>query len=101
LVILDPPAFARSKQALSGALVGYKDVNLLGLRLLKPEGFLITSSCSHPVSEEDLWRAIRLAARDARRQIRLIEHRGQAADHPILASMPETRYLKCFIVQTL
>ncbi len=101
LVILDPPAFARSQQALAGALTGYKDVNLLGLKLLKPEGFLVTSSCSHPVSEEDLWKSIRLAARDAKRDIRLIEQRGQSADHPILASMPETRYLKCFIVQVL
>jgi 23S rRNA (cytosine1962-C5)-methyltransferase len=99
LVILDPPAFARSKQALSGALAGYKDINLLGLKLLKPEGFLVTCSCSHPVSETDLWNSIRLAARDAKRNIRLIEQRGQSADHPILASMPETRYLKCFIVQ--
>ena len=101
LVVLDPPAFARSQQALAGALTGYKDVNLLGLKLLKPEGFLVTSSCSHPVSEEDLWKSIRLAARDAKREIRLIEQRGQSADHPILASMPETRYLKCFIVQVL
>jgi len=101
LVILDPPAFARNVQALPRALAGYKDVNLLGLKLLKPEGFLVTSSCSHPVSEEDLWKSIRLAARDAKREIRLIEQRGQSADHPILASMPETRYLKCFIVQVL
>ncbi|MBX3307547.1 MAG: class I SAM-dependent rRNA methyltransferase [Nitrospira sp.] len=101
VVMLDPPAFARSQQALAGALTGYKDVNLLGLRLLKPEGFLVTSSCSHPVSEADLWKSIRLAARDAKRDIRLIEQRGQSADHPILASMPETRYLKCFIVQVL
>jgi 23S rRNA (cytosine1962-C5)-methyltransferase len=99
LVMLDPPAFARSKQALSRALAGYKDVNLLGLRLLKPEGYLVTSSCSHPVSAEDLWAAIRLASRDAKREVRLIEQRGQSADHPILASMPETRYLKCFILQ--
>lgn len=101
LVILDPPAFARTKQALPGALAGYKDINLLGLRLLKPEGFLVTCSCSHPVSESDFWNSIRLAARDARRDIRLIEQRGQSPDHPILASMPETRYLKCFIVQVL
>lgn len=101
LVILDPPAFARSKQALAGALAGYKDINLLGLKLLKPDGFLVTCSCSHPVSEPDLWNNIRLAARDAKRDIRLIEQRGQSADHPILASMPETRYLKCFIVQTV
>jgi len=101
LVILDPPAFARSKQALPGALAGYKDINLLGLKLLKPDGFLVTCSCSHPVSEADLWNSIRLAARDAKRDIRLIEQRGQSADHPILAGMPETRYLKCFIVQVL
>ena len=101
LIILDPPAFARSKQALPGALAGYKDINLLGLKLLKPDGFLVTCSCSHPVSEADFWNSIRLAARDARRDIRLIEQRGQSADHPILASMPETRYLKCFIVQVL
>ncbi len=101
LVILDPPAFARTKPALPGALAGYKDINLLGLKLLKPEGFLVTCSCSHPVSETDLWNSIRLAARDAKRDIRLIEQRGQSSDHPILASMPETRYLKCFIVQVL
>jgi 23S rRNA (cytosine1962-C5)-methyltransferase len=101
LVILDPPAFARSKQALPRALAGYKDVNLLGIKLAKPEGFVVTSSCSHPVSEEALWKAIRLAAADARREARLIEQRGQSADHPVLASMPETRYLKCFILQVL
>jgi 23S rRNA (cytosine1962-C5)-methyltransferase len=101
LVLLDPPAFARSKQAVSRALAGYKDVNLHGLRLTRPEGFLITSSCSHHVTEQDLWTAICLAARDAKRQVRLLESRGQASDHPILATMPETRYLKCFILQVL
>jgi len=99
VVILDPPAFARSKPALNKALAGYKDVNLLALRLVKPEGFIVTSSCSHHVSEEHFWTAIRLASRDAKREVRLIEQRGQSADHPILASMPETRYLKCFILQ--
>jgi 23S rRNA (cytosine1962-C5)-methyltransferase len=101
LVMLDPPAFARSKQALPRALAGYKDVNLLALKLVKPEGFMVTSSCSHPVTEEDFWTAIRLAERDARRDIRLIEQRGQAPDHPILGGMPETRYLKCLILQVL
>jgi 23S rRNA (cytosine1962-C5)-methyltransferase len=99
LVLLDPPAFARSKQAVPRALTGYKDVNLLGMRLAKPEGFLVTSSCSHHVTEQELWTGIRLAARDAKRQVRLLEQRGQASDHPILAAMPETRYLKCFILQ--
>lgn len=101
LVLLDPPAFARSKQAVPRALVGYKDVNLLGMRLTKPEGFLVTSSCSHHVTEQELWTGIRLATRDAKRQVRLLEQRGQAMDHPILAAMPETRYLKCFILQVL
>lgn len=101
LVLLDPPAFARSKQAVPRALAGYKDVNLLGIRLTKPEGFLVTSSCSHHVTEQELWTGIRLAARDAKRQVRLLEQRGQAGDHPILATMPETRYLKCFVLQVL
>ena len=101
LVLLDPPAFARSKQAVPRALAGYKDVNLLGMRLTRPEGFLASSSCSHHVTEQELWTGIRLAARDAKRQVRLIEQRGQARDHPILATMPETRYLKCFILQVL
>ena len=101
LVLLDPPAFARNKQAVPRALVGYKDVNHLGIRLTKPEGFLITSSCSHHVTEQELWTSIRLAARDAKRQVRLLEQRGQASDHPIFATMPETRYLKCFILQIL
>lgn len=99
LVVLDPPAFARSKQAVPRALAGYKDVNLVGIRLAKPEGFVVTSSCSHHVHEQDFWAAIRQAARDAKRQVRLLEQRGQASDHPILAAMPETRYLKCFILQ--
>jgi len=101
LVLLDPPAFARSKQAVPRALSGYKDVNLLGMRLTKPEGFLATSSCSHHVTEQELWTGIRLAARDAKRQVRLLEQRGQARDHPILAAMPETRYLKYFLLQIL
>ena len=99
MVMLDPPAFARSQQAVPKALTGYKDINLLGIKLTKPEGFLVTSSCSHHISELQFWDAIRLAARDARREVRLIEQRGQSGDHPILASMPETRYLKCLILQ--
>lgn len=101
LIILDPPAFARSKQAGPRALTGYKDVNLLGIRLAKPEGIVVTSSCSHHVHEQDFWATIRQAAQDAKRQVRLLEQRGQASDHPIFAAMPETRYLKCFILQVL
>ncbi len=101
LVLLDPPAFARSKQAILHALAGYKDAILLGMRLTRPEGFLAMSSCSHHVTEQQLWAGICLAARDAKRQVRLLEQRGQASDHPILAAMPETRYLKYFLLQIL
>ena len=101
VLFLDPPAFARSKQAVSRALAGYKDINLLGIRLTRSEGIVVTSSCSHHVSDADLWKAIGRAAHDAKRPVRLLEQRGQASDHPILAAMPETRYLKCFILQVL
>ena len=99
MVILDPPAFARSKKAVPHALTGYKEVNLRGLRLLNPGGFLVTCSCSQPIGDHEFWMMVRAAARDARRQIRLLEQRGQGPDHPVLAGMPETRYLKCLIVQ--
>jgi 23S rRNA (cytosine1962-C5)-methyltransferase len=99
LVILDPPAFARSKKAVPHALAGYKEVNLRGLRLLHSGGVLVTCSCSQPISNHEFWMMLQAAARDARRQIRLLEQRGQGPDHPVLAGMPETQYLKCFIVQ--
>ena len=101
LVILDPPSFARTKLAVPQALAGYKQINLRALRLLKPEGFLVSCSCSHHVSEEQFWSMLQDAAQDAKRQLRLIERRSQARDHPVLAAMPETRYLKCFILQVL
>jgi len=101
LVILDPPAFAKSKQAVAQALAGYKEINLRALQLLRSGGFLATCSCSHHVGEHQLWDTILQAARDARRQVRLLELRSQARDHPMLAAMPETRYLKCFIIQAI
>jgi 23S rRNA (cytosine1962-C5)-methyltransferase len=101
MVILDPPAFARSRQALQHALAGYRELNVQAMRLLKPEGFLVSCSCSHYVSEGAFWTMILAAARDARRQIRLIEQRSQGPDHPVLGAMPETKYLKCFIVQAV
>ncbi len=99
VVILDPPAFARSKKAVPHALAGYKEVNLRGLRLLQAGGVLVTCSCSQPIGTQDFWMMLQAAARDARRHIRLLEQRGQGPDHPVLAGMPETQYLKCFIVQ--
>lgn len=101
LVILDPPGFAKSRQTVAHALSGYKEINLRALQLLRPEGVMATCSCSQHVSPEALWGAVLAAARDARRHLRLLESRGQARDHPILAAMPETRYLTCFIVQVL
>ncbi|MGQ0810182.1 MAG: class I SAM-dependent rRNA methyltransferase [Nitrospiraceae bacterium] len=99
MVILDPPAFARSKQAVPHALAGYKDVNLRAMRAVQPEGFVVSCSCSHHVSERALWETIRSAAHDAKRQLRLLEVRSQSRDHPVLAAMPETKYLKCFVLQ--
>mgnify|MGYP003344079263 CR=1 FL=1 len=101
LVILDPPSFARTKQSVPQALAGYKQINLRALKLVKPRGFLATCSCSHHVGEEEFWQMVQDAARDAKRPLRLIERRSQARDHPVLAAMPETRYLKCVIVQVL
>lgn len=101
LVILDPPSFARTKQAVPQALAGYKQINLRALRLVGPEGFLVSCSCSHHVSEEQFWSMLQDAAHDAKRQLRLIERRSQARDHPVLAAMPETRYLKCVIAQVV
>lgn len=101
LVILDPPSFARTKQSVPQALAGYKQINLRALKLVKPRGFLATCSCSHHVGEDSFWQMVQEAARDAKRTLRLIERRSQARDHPVLAAMPETRYLKCVIVQAL
>jgi 23S rRNA (cytosine1962-C5)-methyltransferase len=99
LVILDPPAFARAKRAVPQALAGYKEINLRALRLLRPGGFLVTCSCSSHVDEGMFWQVVLEAARDAGCRLRLVEARGQARDHPMLGAMPETRYLKCFLLQ--
>ncbi|MDR7419514.1 MAG: class I SAM-dependent rRNA methyltransferase [Armatimonadota bacterium] len=99
LAVLDPPAFARTRVAVTRALTGYKEINLRALRLLRPGGFLVSCSCSWHVDEGQFWSAVLEAARDAKRDLRLIEFRSQARDHPMLAAMPETRYLKCLILQ--
>ncbi|MDN5301565.1 MAG: rRNA (cytosine1962-C5)-methyltransferase [Thermoanaerobacteraceae bacterium] len=100
-VILDPPAFAKNKYALENAVRGYKEINLRGLKLLKPGGYLITSSCSHHVSEALFREIIESAAFDARLKLRLVESRTQAKDHPILVPAEETRYLKFLMLQVL
>lgn len=99
VVILDPPAFARTKESLARALAGYKEINLRALKLLRPGGLLVTCSCSHHVGEALLLDVVAAAAADARRAVRLVEARGQARDHPVHLAMPETRYLTCLILQ--
>ncbi|RLB58520.1 MAG: methyltransferase [Deltaproteobacteria bacterium] len=98
-ICLDPPAFAKNKRALESALRGYKEINLRALKLLEPGGLLITSSCSYHLSV-DLFEDILLqAARDARRQVQLLERRGAASDHPERLGFPESRYLKCLLLR--
>ena len=96
-IVLDPPAFAKSKRDLDAALRGYKELNLRALKMLRPGGILVTCSCSHHVSQTDFLDMLGGAAVDARRTLRLIEVRGQAKDHPVLINVPETSYLKCVI----
>jgi 23S rRNA (cytosine1962-C5)-methyltransferase len=99
LIVLDPPAFAKSRTQIQGALRGYKDINLRALRLLAPGGILVTCSCSHHVSEAMLLEIVAEASLDAGRTLRVLERRTQAQDHPILLTVPETLYLKCLILQ--
>lgn len=99
LVILDPPAFAKSRSVRGRAVEGYRHINAMALNLIRAGGWLVTCSCSHHVSEDDLGAAVEAAARQARRRIELVERRGAAPDHPPLTSMPETRYLKCLIIK--
>jgi 23S rRNA (cytosine1962-C5)-methyltransferase len=100
-IVLDPPAFAKTRSSIDGAGRGYKEINLRALQLLEPGGVLVTCSCSHHMSEEMLLEAVLAAARDARRTLRLLERRVQAADHPVLPAIPETLYLKCLILEVL
>lgn len=101
LVILDPPAFTKTRSAVESALRGYKEINLRGLRLVKPGGFLVTCSCSQHVHSDMFIDMFNQAARDARRKVRMVEFRTQGHDHPILPAAPETQYLKCIIAQVL
>lgn len=96
-VILDPPAFAKSKRDLDAAMRGYKELNLRALKMLRPGGVLVTCSCSYHVSHTSFLDMLAGAAVDAHRIVRLLEVRGQAKDHPILLNVPETTYLKCVI----
>ena len=96
-VVLDPPAFAKSKRAVEGALRGYKELNLRAMRLLEPGGTLVTCSCSHHVPLEAFWGTVAEAAADAGRWVQVLETRAAAPDHPEVVTLEETRYLKCLI----
>lgn len=97
-IVLDPPAFAKTRRDLEAAMRGYKELNLRALKMLKPGGVLVTCSCSYHVTLADFLEMLADSARDAHRTLRLVEIRGQAKDHPILLNVPETNYLKCVII---
>ena len=97
-IVLDPPAFAKSKKHLSSAMRGYKELNLRAIKMLRPGGVLLTCTCSSAVSEEDFGAMLTEAAQDAHRPLKLAEKHTQAKDHPILLGVPETYYLKCFVL---
>jgi len=100
-IVLDPPAFAKSRKQVEGAARGYKDINLRAMRLLSRGGILVTNSCSHHMSEAMLLEIVAEASLDAGRSVRVLERRTQSQDHPILLTVPETHYLKCVILQVL
>jgi 23S rRNA (cytosine1962-C5)-methyltransferase len=101
MVILDPPAFAKSRDSLEAATRGYKEINLRALKILAPGGYLVTCSCSHHLSEAQFLQLIAEAANDAKRTVVVAERRTQAEDHPILLTMPETHYLKALILRVI
>jgi 23S rRNA (cytosine1962-C5)-methyltransferase len=96
-IVLDPPAFAKSARNLDTAMRGYKELNLRALRMLRPGGVLVTCSCSFHVHEPEFLEMLASAAADVRRQVRILDRRGAALDHPALVGIPETAYLKCVI----
>ncbi len=99
VVMLDPPAFTKSRENIQKALTGYKEINLRGMKLLKNGGFLVTSSCTNLVSPEQFLQTINAAAKDARKKIRQVTFQQQASDHPIIWGMENTNYLKFLIVE--
>jgi 23S rRNA (cytosine1962-C5)-methyltransferase len=100
-IVLDPPAFAKTKRAVQTALRGYKELNLRSLKMLRPGGILVTCSCSFHVSAAEFLEMLGSATADAGRRVRILDLRGQAQDHPILLNVPETAYLKCVIANII
>jgi 23S rRNA (cytosine1962-C5)-methyltransferase len=101
LVVIDPPAFSKSRSAMEGAIRGYREINLRALRLLERGGILVSCSCSHHMSEAELLQVIAEAALDCGKRLRILERRTQSQDHPILLTVPETHYLKCLFFEVL
>lgn len=99
VVMLDPPAFTKSRETIQKAITGYKEINLRGMKLVRPGGFLVTSSCTNLVNPELFLQIIEMAAKDARRKIRQVTFQTQAPDHPIIWGMENTQYLKFLVVQ--
>jgi 23S rRNA (cytosine1962-C5)-methyltransferase len=101
IVVLDPPAFAKSRQNLDAAIRGYKEINRRALELLGPGGILVTCSCSHHLSEAILLEIVASASLDTGKKLRVVERRMQSQDHPVLLTVPETLYLKCLILEVI
>jgi 23S rRNA (cytosine1962-C5)-methyltransferase len=101
VVMLDPPSFTKTRDNIQKAITGYKEINLRGMKLIKPGGFLVTSSCTNLVQPEMFLEIIQLAAKDARRKIRQVSFLTQSADHPIVWGWENTHYLKFLIVQVI
>jgi 23S rRNA (cytosine1962-C5)-methyltransferase len=101
VVMLDPPSFTKSRATIQKAITGYKEINLRGIKLVKPGGFLVTSSCTNLVQPQLFLDIIQMAAKDARRKLRQVVFNAQSADHPIINGQENTHYLKFLIVQVL
>ena len=100
-IVLDPPAFAKNKASITGAMAGYKEINLRAMKLLKPGGYLMTCSCSYNISDTMFHDVIVDASHDARAEMVLVERRLQSRDHPVLLGVPETSYLKCLVLRKI
>ena len=100
-IVVDPPAFAKTRKKAAEALRGYKELNLRALKMLNAGGVLVSCSCSQHVSEAEFLAMLQSAAADARRRLRVVEKRGQSADHPVLIGAPETQYLKCIVAEVV
>jgi len=99
LIILDPPPFAKSKSALEGALRGYKEINLRAMKMLSPGGILATYTCSHHMQDAELRSVLAQVACDAKRRVHVLDWAHQPLDHPVLATMPESEYLRGYVLR--